>query len=82
VNYLRGAFSLGSVRLNGSRVFSLWSKYFAGISDSRVLGVNKNKGSCENKSENNKTIIATIFRLLFCYFFPRNITRSLLVILA
>jgi hypothetical protein len=48
------------VRLGGSRAFGLWSKYFADISDSRGLGINKGEGGCEsgceNGSKSNKAI--------------------------
>jgi hypothetical protein len=84
VNYLHGVFGLGSVRSGGSRIFGSWSKYFAGISDSRGLGISGCEGGCENKSESggksNRIIITIVFRLSFCYFFSCNITRSSLVI--
>jgi hypothetical protein len=59
--------------LNRSRTFGLWSKCFAGISDSRGLSVNRGKSG--------RTIIAIVFRLSFRCFFSYNITRFLLVIL-
>jgi hypothetical protein len=73
VSYLRGVFGSG-----GSRAFGSWSKYFAGISDSRGLG----ESSCENGGKSGRTIITIIFRLSFRYFFSRSIARSFLVILA
>jgi hypothetical protein len=86
INYLCGVFGLGSVRLGGSRTFGLWSKYFAGISGSRGLGVSGGEDSCENnyegRGESNRTIVAIIFRLLLRCFFSCNITRSFLAILA
>jgi hypothetical protein len=81
VNYLYRVFGLGSVRSGGSRAFSLWSKYFTGISDSRGSGVNRGENDCENGGKSGRTIVAIIFRLLFRYFSSRNITRSLLAIL-
>jgi hypothetical protein len=86
MNYLRGVFGLGSMISSRSRVFGLWSKYFAGISGSRGLGVNGSENGCENNYENrnksSRTIVTIIFRLLFCCFSSCSITRSLLVILA
>jgi hypothetical protein len=69
------------MRLDRSKAFGLWSKYFAGISDSGGSGINKSEGSSENKGESNRAIIAIIFQLLFYCFSSCNITRSLLVIL-
>jgi hypothetical protein len=74
MNYLRGVFSSGSVGPDGSRAFGLWSKYFAGISDSRGSGISGGEGG--------RTIITTVFRPSFRCFFPRSITRSLLAISA
>jgi hypothetical protein len=78
VNYLRGVFGLGSVRSGRSRAFGLWSKYFAGISDSRGLGIRGSEGG----GKGSRIIVAIIFRLLLRRFFPRSITRSFLVISA
>jgi hypothetical protein len=82
VNYLRGVIGLGSVGLSRSRAFGLWSKYLAGIFDSRGSGISRGENSCENRNKSSRTIIATIFRLLFRCFFSRDITRSLLAISA
>jgi hypothetical protein len=80
------------VRSGGSKAFGLWSKCFAGISDSRVSGVGGGESSCENNCEDNyenscenggessRAIITTVFRLSFRYFSSHNITRSFLVI--
>jgi hypothetical protein len=77
VNYLHKVFGLSSIGLDRSRAFGSWSKYFAGISDSRGLGINRN----ENKNKNNRIIITIVFQLLFCCLFSYSITRSFLVIL-
>jgi hypothetical protein len=73
------------VRSGRSRVFGSWSKYFAGISDSRGSGVSRGESDCESGCEggckSGRTIIAIVFRLLFRCFSSYNITRSLLVIL-
>jgi hypothetical protein len=81
MNYLRKVFGLGSVGPGGSRTFGLWSKYFAGISDSRGLGINRNENNYENKNKNGRIIITIIFRLFFCCFFSCSIIRFFLAIL-
>jgi hypothetical protein len=58
INYLRWAFGSGSVRLG--RTFGSWSKYFAGISDSRGLGVGRGENGCESGGEDNKAIITNV----------------------
>jgi hypothetical protein len=86
VNYLCGAFGLSSVGSGRSRAFGSWSKYFAGISDSRGSGVSGGEGSYENRGENggesNRTIITIIFRLSLRCFSSYSITRSFLAISA
>jgi hypothetical protein len=80
MNCLYEISSLGSIGIGRSRVFGLWSKYFAGISDSKGSGINKSKNSCEGRNKSGRIIIAIVFRLLFRCFFSYNITRSFLVI--
>jgi hypothetical protein len=74
------------VRSGGSRAFGLWSKYFAGISDSRGSGVsrgeNGGENSCESGGEGGRAIVTIVFRLSFRCFSSRNIIKSFLVILA
>jgi hypothetical protein len=71
MNYLYKVFGLGSIRLGRSRAFGLWSKYFAGISDSRGSSISRGENDYENRNESDRIIIAIIFRLSFCCcFFP------------
>jgi hypothetical protein len=70
VNYLRGVFSLGSVRSGRSRTFGLWSKYFAGISDSRGSSISKSESNYENKNKSSKAIRVIVFRYYFVVSLP------------